>query len=323
MQMRKSVRASVMTFIAALIFATDAVSQPPSDESGTLVMIARTSSEIIISVDSKITHLNFQGPQAPSFKEIDGDRKLFNVGMNGACAIDGYLGDSAQDVSAYIREWLKKNPSVGVQEGLESLLKAAATTWNDHHYDQSPAFLPDKRQVGDHVTFLTCGDWVDGHPTIFRGTTYVAPDATAAWKLLPPESGDIFYISGLKFSHPKDFDRFLLYGFAEPEFEEPRAELKKDQNFMEADKERFIADNRIAYALLKDPSTYVPSTWEESSAKRLFVAVFAVFEKKPFDDDVAPPNNVRLIGACGRLETTLEREIWPACPAPAQLKKKP
>jgi hypothetical protein len=64
------------------------VTAQSSDESGTLVTVARTADSVIISVDSMITHyelgVGFDVPKCFT----DGTHKLVNVGERSACAID-------------------------------------------------------------------------------------------------------------------------------------------------------------------------------------------------------------------------------------------
>ena len=51
--------------------------------------------------------------------------------------------------------------------------------------------------VVKYIIALLCGDFVDGHPVIARGETFVNSDYTAGFRRLPPEMGDALYVDGV------------------------------------------------------------------------------------------------------------------------------
>jgi hypothetical protein len=71
-----------------------------------------------------------------------------------------------------------------------------------------------------------------------------------------------------------------------------------------------IRANATAMAALLKWYT-APSTWTQADVKDVFVPTFASVEKH--FSEVGTPNNVRILSACRRLETTVEAD-WPTCP---------
>jgi hypothetical protein len=93
---RSALRTGVTTYISFFLFLGWFISCSPlsahsqnvsDDESGTLVMVARTNTAVIVSVDSAVHALGPNSLEIPGM--ADGGRKLISVGKNGACAIDG------------------------------------------------------------------------------------------------------------------------------------------------------------------------------------------------------------------------------------------
>src|ERR1700730_14432553 len=168
-------------------------SQTESDESETLVMVARTSDSAILAVDSKMTASDGVQLDGPS---LDAKRKIVNIGERSSCAVEGYVGPKDADVADALREWSASHPKVGAAEGLSGLLSVAANMWDQHHYtiDQ---IRKKGRDKGSPITTLTCVDFVDGHPVIVRGQTGVTPDLSAGAKTLDIELGDLLYFGGV------------------------------------------------------------------------------------------------------------------------------
>lgn len=71
------VRIRVFAYVLLFSFSFSGICQDaaPSDQSGTFVMVGRTSDAVILAVDSKVTHLPVKGqPDVPT-KSIDGSAK--------------------------------------------------------------------------------------------------------------------------------------------------------------------------------------------------------------------------------------------------------
>jgi hypothetical protein len=324
---RLALRDSLVIFLGILwvisFSAADSWSQTfkGSDESGTLVMVARSKSAVVLSVDSKVTHLK----PLPGFPDIpidpnDIERKIVDVGQHGACAIDGYLGsrEPHKDVAEALREWIRANPKTEVREGISDLLEAAADAGDRQKY--SPDELPQGRKRGYRITLLVCGDFFDGHPAIIRGETYVAEDGSAGQRLLTPEMGDIFYVAGpfetgyfiALMTSPETVGQ-VTHSQTFPSDFKISADFRSSASAATALEAWRAADIQIRAGANSSSSLDALPTWSESVIKDLFVPVFTSVESHL--QEVAPPNHVRLITVCGRFVTTLEAERWPSCPS--------
>jgi hypothetical protein len=284
-----------------------------ADESGTLVMVARTASAIIVSVDSKITPLDSTAKSLePRVTPVDGDRKLVDVGEHSSCALDGFLGanEAGHDVSALMRSWVAAHPKAEAQEAINALLDAAAGPWDLRHYTLAEIAVQIKhRKVGDPITTITCGEFVDGKPIIVVGETRVKANGLwdqVAEKTSPQEEKTVLYMGGIydveSFFHLIDERSFRPE--SDPKFNDGDRDVREDVR----------ANTTATAALVKwftAPSA--PSAWTQTDVKDLFVPTFASVEKH-FSDWVGTPNNIRILTACGRLEATVEGD-WPTCPA--------
>jgi hypothetical protein len=292
-------------------------------ESGTLVMIARTKSAVIVSVDSRIdTDAGFLRP--PSLW-TDGTRKLVDVGERGACGLDGWIGDEKLDLAPAVslRTWAKNHPNEGPAVGIDNLLKVSAATWNQLGAKPGEP-LPKNRQVNSVITTLLCGDFVNGHPVIVRGETFVNPDFTAGFRILPPGMGDVLYVDGtvgnrmfrVLLTNPPKLELVLD---RRPDL--PKDKYRKVRNDMLLNlpaMASFIAtESGGDHGQIDSPNedgsnAYIESTWTQSSAQDLFRAFYKSVEQN--FAEVGPPNNVRIITSCCRLSTTVEANPWPTCP---------
>jgi hypothetical protein len=286
----------------------------PGDESGTLVMAARTDSSVIIVADSKIT-LGDADLNAPS---IDGNRKLVDVGKYSACGIVGWLGNVSEntDVSEALRAWVRKYPKVEAYEGLQELLNVAADQWN-HKLAMSgmsgDEFLKTNhnRQIGNEISELICASLQQGQPTMVRGRSLVKSDFTAAAEVEGPVIGNALYARGVLRT-----PFFVEHVLRMSPF--PVAPLPDPYPLVENDIRSSPTDMSILqrwYGWLTtnpEPTPTSPSPFTQSAVKQLFGDVFSSVETH-FPDQVAPPNNVRIVGVCGRASSTLGEKQWPTC----------
>src|SRR5271156_5311940 len=99
--------AGILLLSCALVGFSRVAPAQTSDESGTLVMVARTADAVILSVDSAITRR--EGVRVTYL--TDGDRKLIKVGEKSACAIEKFLGENKDDldVTGALRKWVQAN----------------------------------------------------------------------------------------------------------------------------------------------------------------------------------------------------------------------
>jgi hypothetical protein len=316
--------AGILLLSCALVGFSRVAPAQTSDESGTLVMVARTADAVILSVDSTITHR--EGRQVTFY--TDGDRKLVNVGEKSACAVEKGIGKSTDDldVSAALRRWVQAHPKMEAHEGIGGLLEEAAKVWDRNLLNGTRSNL----SVGSVITRLVCGDIVDGHPVIIRGSTIAESDGhegqVAEGRVDEPFGGDLLYVEGVI-----DTNVFDLI-FTAP----PMARIKEWQTGKPFDTYPISEDltgNKSAVAAFKlfqfaavqsmighkpaadgNQLPYVPSSWSQSDVKDLLIPVFSAVESHI--EDVGTPNNVRIITPCGRFETTVEAETWPTCPPP-------
>jgi hypothetical protein len=302
--------------------------QAPSDESGTLVMVARAIDMVVVSVDSKVTH-NAGDAADIAADPVDGKRKLVQVGEKSSCAISGFIGNNTEelDVSASLRKWVENHPKTEAHDALLSLLQESAGAWDRQNYVLGK--LPLNRHIGSNINTLTCGDVVNGHPVIVRGQTIVRPDGrggqNADYRILPSQNDDLLYVSGYINTNP--LINFLANPSlvnqekGQPAFESDAAiitELTNNPMAMAA----FSALRDSHYRAVRDSKPEqppAPSTWASTNIQDLFTSVFAAVEAH--SPDVAPPNNVSLIRPCGRFQTTVEGN-WPSCPTHRITKKK-
>jgi hypothetical protein len=307
--------------LAVLILLT-AFSHPlwpqAADESGTLVMVARTSNAVIVSVDSKVTPHDSTAPlPALPATPIDGDRKLVNVGENSACALDGFLGanEGDKDVSASMRLWIAANPKTEAREAIDALLDAAAGEWDRRHFTLAQ-IQNQSRKIDSSITKITCGEFVDGNPIIVVGETYVKADVmweqVAGKKIFPEEEMTVLYMGGA-YQTARHFTTLIEEPTFRPQSNNPKI-IDGDKAVRED-----IRGNKTAMASLFKWYT-APLTWTQTDVKNLFVPTFASVEKH-FSEEVGCPNNVRILTACGRRETTVESD-WPTCPSSSSAPKK-
>jgi hypothetical protein len=277
-------------------------------------MAARTESAAIIAVDSKISSKNS--------RPIAGERKLVDVGDRSACAIEGFLGygDAPElDVSEVLRQWVRDHPKREADDALDDLLKAAAGRWDNGRYPLG--HLPQDRQVGKGITVLVCAEMIRGRPWIFRGETYVNSDGTAGEHRFYPIFGGTLYVQGVfnttsfnvVFTGSDKAIHETLPNATDIEISQLMA-IRKD---VRANSSAMNAIELWSGAATSAPkNAYYPAPpWRQPTVKNLFGVVFNSVEKN-LPDIVGPPNNVRIISACGRKSSTVETaEPWPLCRA--------
>ncbi len=278
----------------------------PEDASGTLVMVTRTSTAVIVSVDSEVHAL---GPNSQDGGgSSDGNRKLILVGEKGACAIEGYLGMHGypeSDVSGYLRIWVRDHPTMGPYEGIDGLLQTAATAWNVSH--------PGGKRLDGDITYLTCGDIVGTQPFIVRGWT---SDLAPGYEKVA--GNDVLYVGGILnndkfraiFENPLLIEEVIPGGTQStiPKYREASAEVKSDAAAMRSYKMSLAVVN-------SGVSSLSDSFWNLTTIQALFSSVYKAIEQN-FSGAVGPPNNVRIVTPCGPpLSTTVETNPWPTCPS--------
>jgi hypothetical protein len=295
----------------------DSASFATSDESGTLIMISRTQSQVVLGVDSKITYTDYESG-AGSAQSV-AEKKLVEVNQNGACAIEGFTGNRPLriSVSATVESWLKAHPSAEVGRDLMNILDAAGTAWNSANYQRG--HLPKARKVGSPISTFICGDTANGQPIIVRGQTYVSQNLRAKARLIPPYKADFFYASGFLnevllertiFDPKFDFSRDDDPGMGKVD-SEIIAEIRKSPQGMGALRvwNSINADSR---RWPRDPTSVLPpppTEWNLGLIKDAFAVVFAAVENHT--PVVAPPNQIVIVGPCGRTRTVLNAMVWP------------
>lgn len=307
--------AAIPTF-AFMLLSLHATAQ--SDESGTLVMVARTTSGIVVAVDSAITT---QDPITGHKTVIKGQRrKLVDFGKYGACTIDAFTGyaEDGNIIADEARSWLKANPTAKGFEALNGILMVAGTSWNREHY--SPGYMgtyPGNRRVGDLISHIVCGDLIGDDFMIIEGDTTVAADGTAS-------IGRGFGI-GASFEFGGFFEYPMLLGLINNIDAPPtstaelvriypiiRADILSDPSVVSA-LQAFINDQKritdIREKTVGQPVMPRPALIQ-SQVQTLFAAAYKSVEQNT--QFVASPNNVRLLSKCGRIATTVEQP-WPTC----------
>jgi hypothetical protein len=298
--------------LALSFFLGSALAVAQSDESGTLVMAARTPDGVVLAVDSAVTN--------NGVPTVNGHRKLVDVGQSGACAIAGFVGNEehGNDISQTVRSWLKANPDVSGMAAISGILKIATKSWDSEHY--SLGHLPDNRQPGDDITGIICADQLPDGPAILEAHTNVATNGSA-------QSYEPFKVFG-----SFECNGFCTYdtivgliknpnppqpATSKIESRETYPKIRKDilsNPLAYKAVQAFIAEQKRTDELRREtggrPSFPFISTLDQAQVKILFVAYFKSVER--YTKHVAPPNVVRLIRACGRFNSTVEGP-WPTC----------
>jgi hypothetical protein len=314
--MKLSIRLGVIFLIFPCVLWTRANAQ--SDESGTLVMVARTTEEIVVSVDSAIATLDPTTQQTSVIS--DPSRKLIDVGMYGACTIDGFTGFSIHHniISDKARAWLAANPSAVGFEALNGLLVIAAASWNSEGYLPNFAGMyAGGRHVGSNVSHIVCGDLIDKDFMIIEGDTILGSDGRAS-------IGRGFGIAA-SFEFGGYFDYKTLLGLVDNAAAPPtatsdfiraypiiRQEMLADPHVIQALKS-FINDLKRTTDFIHQHSTnpvMPPPALEQSQVQTLFAAAYKSVEDNT--QFVVAPNSVRLLSKCGRVSTTVE-QTWTRC----------
>jgi hypothetical protein len=294
-----------------------------SDESGTLVLVARTKTSVVVSVDSKITQSSEVSSYLRQKRPINPRRKLIDVGDRSACALSGNLGieNEESDVSISLRNWVFKHPHIEANKGLSGLLSAAAEAWNRRKFKPSDP-LPNRRKPGYPITNVFCGGFANGKIFIVRGRTVVDINSSARFEDIPPYAGDLLYLEGV-----------LATGVFLPIVVDPKRhpnttpqDLKLHQDVIQDIRSNVGANNALSawyensfqaeICRRQQGSEYAPNCppprWLISQVKDLFTALFESVERR-VPIEVASPNNARVIEACGRFPTTVEAKHWDFC----------
>jgi len=281
-----------------------------SDETGTLVMAGRTSSGVVISIDSAIDE--------SGRVLIDGSRKLIDVGTRSACSIDGFSGHAAtgNNLGRDLRDWVHAHPRTNATEALISLLKLAVNSWDKEHYP--PYAMPQGRKPGDIITTIVCGDEFSDGPGILVGATKVALDSTAvvgemARTPTPMYVGGVFPTTDifLGLVQRGNIPEGVHSQFIKT-YKAAYKDLNADKSAMGALQEILVVESAMRDESEKSfiKPYYPPSILAQANLKVLFTAVYKTIEANT--REVARPNQVRLITNCGRFATTVEAN-WKTC----------
>jgi hypothetical protein len=308
-------KSSVIFAFAFILLSAQAIAQ--SDESGTLVMAARTTSGVVIAIDSAITYENQSHIQSVS---IDGDRKLIDIGRSGACAIEGFTGNvrGGNDIAQEARIWLRANPKASGFEALTGILNVAVKSWDSEHYIRS--FLgtfPGDRFVGADITHIMCGEIFDDGPGIIEANTTVAADGSAKPSRLLRIVGSFECLGycdwptlvGLIQNTDSPATATLDFQKVYPKV---REDILSDPLAVKS-LQAFIVEQKRTTKIYQNSGgkpVFPQSKLTQAQVKTLFTTFFESVERNT--DGVAPPNNVRLITKCGRFSSTVGG-TWRTC----------
>ncbi|MBW4039171.1 MAG: hypothetical protein HIU91_09905 [Acidobacteria bacterium] len=288
-----------------------------SDETGTLVMAGLSSSGVVISIDSAIASFDSDIDTSGRIA-VDGSRKLVDVGATGACAIEGFNGNAVEgnNLGRELREWARAHPRMNAHQALSHMLKVAVASWDRGHYPLN--HLPQGRKPGSPITTIICADELSDGPEILVGETSVARDGTALTGSVDRIQGDIFF-EGV-FTTADMFVNLVRSDILPDQL--PSRFIKKykavgndirgDKSAMDALHTTLIVEDEMRS---ESESSFVKPFYPQSNLsqavlKTLFTAVYKSVESS--FNDVAPPNQVRLVTKCGRFATTVEG-TWQVC----------
>jgi hypothetical protein len=303
-----SVTLSIMGLLFGIVSSSAAdTPEDRSDESGTLVVLARTRTTVIVAVDSKISRHGHP---------INPHRKLVDVGDRSSCAIDGNLGIEGErsDIAPAMARWVRKHPHIEADVTLNDLLSAAAEAYNSRHLRPGDV-MP--RKAGEQILQVSCGGFSPGWTYIIRGVVNLGQDYLAHPLQIPAYGVDSFYLDGVLnteyFFHVLAPDITWLFP-PQPREKEARALSNNvigdiDVNplahsvlaLWQADNRRCILGKKTYYKL-----DCPVSNWTPVQIKILMTQIFQSVEEND-GNDVARPNNVRIIDSQGRLETQVEK----------------
>jgi hypothetical protein len=311
-----------------LAFGSQSVrSQTGSEESGTVVIVAKTNSVVVVSVDSRTTEMIAGGGTVPRDQP---DRKIVNVGKTGACAIDGHLGTEERfekhpgtDISQLMHTWVLDHPEIAPREAIGPLLQLAVDAW-EAEKEYKIYVVP--RIIGEPITVLTCGDYEANKPIIVRGHTEEASMDVPVVKIDDPVGGDLLYVTmGFRDSPLEDSPNLFVWTATNIRQVDPRrssaARLIRKIDEDEKAQSAF-------YAWQGANSKNDGAGWTQDQIKILFTRIFYLTETEGAlgpnfsSAGIGPPNNARVITQCGRRTTTVDGDDWPVvCPPPQTPKK--
>jgi hypothetical protein len=312
-----SIRSAAIFTFTFVALSTRAVAQ--SDESGTLVMIARTNFGIVVAVDSAISTLD---PKTHRPTVItDPSRKLIDLGKFGACTIDGFTGESDHgNILAFdARTWLTQHPSAKGADALIGILHVAKNSWDrERYFPDASGRYPGERRAGDPISDIMCGDLFNDGFGIIEAQTTVAHDGSAAVPTRVNRIGASFDLGGVltypillglieNKDAPSGFSRKLKPAY--PAFRQGVLSDPKVVKSLQAFRNEQTRIERI-YNPAAQTDTFPQSTLTQADVNTLFTAVYKNIER--ITKVVGPPNNVRLLSKCGRVNTTIEK-TWPTC----------
>jgi hypothetical protein len=309
-------------------------SSKQGDESGTLILIARTKSAVIISVDSKITQSSAISLDKLQKMPINPARKLVDVGDKSACVLDGNLGIEGEesDVAPALRSWVVNHPHVEADKALDNLSAIVVEAWNKRGFRVGDK-LPLDRKPGSLITRLVCAGFADRKFFIVEGHTEVNADISARWISSPP-SFESFYLSGVL--HTDSLYSFVMdRGSSSLRFTPEVSEFYTTLVDAVSQNDSAIAafddwkkdKTQTNICLLQNAGKITLQSqcsqlnWTELEVKNLFTTIFKSVEEQK-SDIVACPNNARVIRSCGRLPTLVETISWESCkPSSARSRK--
>lgn len=315
-----SAKASLIIVATAIMLLGSSYLGAQSDESGTLVIAARTKGEVILAIDSQVTRTDFHGPDVMG--EPTPLKKLVDIGERGSCAIVGWEGDGTRGivVANDIRRVLEQHPQTDLSGLMGVMLDSAAKTWDGAEYQLDS--LPRHRQPGGLITELVCVGKVGGRPSILVGRTTVSNTGAAIPGQIPLECGGLFYLNGYLqlniYFDIADAPENAKY-WSEPgtnryaKLPQVAASLSSDDgaraalSVLKAELKPILIEGRLTCATV--PDTIAPRSWTLPLIRSLFMSLFNSVEQN--SSEVAKPNNLRIVSQAGVVSSTVEAAWHP------------
>lgn len=284
------------------------------DESGTLIVAAKTSDGALLAVDGRVTRTLANGALVYITRPED---KLVYLPGKGACAIDGWLGwvDKNLSVADSLRLVAKQNGASNIEELFQKFLAEDERVWEQAQYIDG--HYPNGRRTGDLINDLSCVGNDGVQPVLLIGQVGIAPHERTKEQFIQGQCVNFFYIRGFT----------SLEDFVDPEFGKgiSLATPQERQHFEDLKQVRsVISSNMLAQASLRQFDLFAHpqvqdhhqcecrfnqasyAGWRVELLRPFILSLFSSVESRT--NTVAKPNTIVLVNGRAVRKLALEND---------------